>query len=80
QKSYADVRRKPLEFNVGDMVMLKVSPWKGVIRFGKRGTPLVWAAGHAQQDAVKLLLKHKADAHSHAWKKLLKLNQGQMLF
>ncbi|GJW34425.1 putative reverse transcriptase domain-containing protein [Tanacetum coccineum] len=37
QKSYADVRRKPLEFSVGDMVMLKVSPWKGVIRFGKYG-------------------------------------------
>ncbi|GJT10469.1 putative reverse transcriptase domain, ribonuclease H-like domain, aspartic peptidase domain protein [Tanacetum coccineum] len=37
QKSYADVRRKPMEFQVGDMVMLKVSPWKGVIRFGKRG-------------------------------------------
>ncbi|GKG02392.1 hypothetical protein Tco_0310028, partial [Tanacetum coccineum] len=37
QKSYADVRRKPLEFQVGDMFMLKVSPWKGVIRFGKRG-------------------------------------------
>nr|GFB49440.1 putative reverse transcriptase domain-containing protein [Tanacetum cinerariifolium] len=37
QKSYADVRRKPLEFEVGDRVMLKVSPWKGVIRFGKRG-------------------------------------------
>ncbi|GKD73308.1 reverse transcriptase domain-containing protein [Tanacetum coccineum] len=35
QKSYADVRRKPLEFQVGDKVMLKVSPWKGVIRFGK---------------------------------------------
>ncbi|GJR70684.1 putative reverse transcriptase domain-containing protein [Tanacetum coccineum] len=34
---YADVRRKPLEFQVGDKVMLKVSPWKGVIRFGKRG-------------------------------------------
>nr|GFA03445.1 hypothetical protein [Tanacetum cinerariifolium] len=33
QKSYADVRRKPLEFQVGDKVMLKVSPWKGVIRF-----------------------------------------------
>nr|GEY12463.1 putative reverse transcriptase domain-containing protein [Tanacetum cinerariifolium] len=31
QKSYADVRRKPLEFEVGDLVMLKVSPWKGVI-------------------------------------------------
>ncbi|GJS21916.1 putative reverse transcriptase domain-containing protein [Tanacetum coccineum] len=37
QKSYADVRCKPLEFQVGDKVMLKVSPWKGVMRFGKRG-------------------------------------------
>ncbi|GKA20970.1 putative reverse transcriptase domain-containing protein [Tanacetum coccineum] len=37
QKSYADVRRKPLKFQVGDKVMLKVSPWKGVIHFGKRG-------------------------------------------
>nr|GEZ66710.1 putative reverse transcriptase domain-containing protein [Tanacetum cinerariifolium] len=37
QKSYADIRRKPLRFQVGDKVMLKVSPWKGVIRFGKRG-------------------------------------------
>ncbi|GJV84309.1 putative reverse transcriptase domain-containing protein [Tanacetum coccineum] len=37
QKSYVDVRRKPLEFQVGDKVMLKVSPWKGVIRLGKRG-------------------------------------------
>nr|GEY66422.1 putative reverse transcriptase domain-containing protein [Tanacetum cinerariifolium]GEY66639.1 putative reverse transcriptase domain-containing protein [Tanacetum cinerariifolium] len=37
QKSYTDVRRKPLEFQIGDRVMLKVSPWKGVVRFGKRG-------------------------------------------
>nr|GEX60644.1 retrotransposon protein, putative, Ty3-gypsy subclass [Tanacetum cinerariifolium] len=37
QKSYSDVRHKPLEFQVGDRVMLKVSPWKGVVRFGKRG-------------------------------------------
>ncbi|GJT59630.1 putative reverse transcriptase domain-containing protein [Tanacetum coccineum] len=37
QKSYADIRRKPLEFEVGDRVLLKVSPWKGVIRFGKKG-------------------------------------------
>ncbi|GJZ32554.1 putative reverse transcriptase domain-containing protein [Tanacetum coccineum] len=37
QKSYTDVRRKPLEFQVGDKVMLKVLPWKGVIHFGKRG-------------------------------------------
>ncbi|GJX17987.1 hypothetical protein Tco_0218819 [Tanacetum coccineum] len=35
QKSYADVRCKPLEFEVGDKVMLKVSSWKGVVRFGK---------------------------------------------
>ena len=37
QKSYADRRRTPLEFQVGDSVFLKVSPFKGVIRFGKRG-------------------------------------------
>ncbi|GKF22287.1 hypothetical protein Tco_0074609 [Tanacetum coccineum] len=37
QRSYANVRRKPLEFQVGDRVMLKVLPRKGVIRFGKRG-------------------------------------------
>ncbi|GKD30812.1 putative reverse transcriptase domain-containing protein, partial [Tanacetum coccineum] len=37
QKSYADLKRKPMDFQVGDKVMLKVSPWKGVVRFGKRG-------------------------------------------
>ncbi|GJW44873.1 hypothetical protein Tco_0073672 [Tanacetum coccineum] len=37
QKSYADKRRKPVEFKVGDRVLLKVSPWKGVVRFGKKG-------------------------------------------
>nr|GFB65194.1 putative reverse transcriptase domain-containing protein [Tanacetum cinerariifolium] len=37
QKSYADLKRKPMEFEVRDRVMLKVSPWKGVERFGKRG-------------------------------------------
>ncbi|GJT01737.1 putative reverse transcriptase domain-containing protein [Tanacetum coccineum] len=37
QKSYADKGRKPLEFSVGDYVLLKVSPWKGVVRFGKKG-------------------------------------------
>ncbi|GJS06076.1 reverse transcriptase domain-containing protein [Tanacetum coccineum] len=37
QKSYANLKRKPMEFQVGDKVMLKVSPWKGVVRFGKRG-------------------------------------------
>nr|GEZ99774.1 putative reverse transcriptase domain-containing protein [Tanacetum cinerariifolium] len=36
-KSYADLKRKPIEFQVGDKVMLKVLPWKEVVRFGKRG-------------------------------------------
>ncbi|GKB59289.1 putative reverse transcriptase domain-containing protein [Tanacetum coccineum] len=34
--NYADKKRKPLEFSVGDYVLLKVSPWKGVVRFGKK--------------------------------------------
>nr|GEZ37127.1 DNA/RNA polymerases superfamily protein [Tanacetum cinerariifolium] len=37
QKSYTDLKRKPMEFEVRDRVMLKVSPWKGVVRFDKRG-------------------------------------------
>ena len=37
QKMYANKRRKPIEFQIGDKVMLKVSPWKGVVRFEKRG-------------------------------------------
>nr|GEY39934.1 hypothetical protein [Tanacetum cinerariifolium] len=37
EKSYLDVRHNPLEFQVGDKVMVKVSYWKGVIYFGKRG-------------------------------------------
>nr|GEY97169.1 putative reverse transcriptase domain-containing protein [Tanacetum cinerariifolium] len=37
QKSYADKRRKPLEFSVGNYVLLKVSHWKGVVLFGKKG-------------------------------------------
>nr|GFA73715.1 putative reverse transcriptase domain-containing protein [Tanacetum cinerariifolium] len=37
QKSYVDLKRKPMEFHVGGKVMLKISPWKGVVRFSKRG-------------------------------------------
>nr|GEW64641.1 reverse transcriptase domain-containing protein [Tanacetum cinerariifolium] len=36
-KSYADLKHKPIEFQIRDRVMLKVSPWKGVVRFGKQG-------------------------------------------
>nr|GEW88662.1 putative reverse transcriptase domain-containing protein [Tanacetum cinerariifolium] len=37
QKSYTDLRRKPMDLQVGDKVMIKVSPWKGVVHFGKKG-------------------------------------------
>ncbi|GJW44704.1 putative reverse transcriptase domain-containing protein [Tanacetum coccineum] len=37
KKSYANLMRKPMKFQVGDRVMLKVSPWKWVVRFGKWG-------------------------------------------
>ncbi|GKB81190.1 putative reverse transcriptase domain-containing protein [Tanacetum coccineum] len=50
QKSYADNRRKPLEFEVGDQVLLKVSPWKRVIRFGKKGKLAPRYVGPSQQD------------------------------
>nr|GEY72881.1 putative reverse transcriptase domain-containing protein [Tanacetum cinerariifolium] len=45
QKSYADKRRKPLEFKVGDRVLLKVSPWKGAVQFGKKGKLAPWYVG-----------------------------------
>nr|GEU83651.1 hypothetical protein [Tanacetum cinerariifolium] len=44
-RKVADVRRKLMEFEVGDMVMLKVLPWKGVICFGKRGKLSPWYIG-----------------------------------
>ncbi|KAK5775641.1 hypothetical protein PVK06_043559 [Gossypium arboreum] len=37
QKSYADLKHKEIEYSVGDMVFLKVSPWKKILRFGKKG-------------------------------------------
>nr|GEU80312.1 putative reverse transcriptase domain-containing protein [Tanacetum cinerariifolium] len=39
QKSYVDLKRKPMKFQIGDRIMLKVSPWKGIVRFGKQGKP-----------------------------------------
>nr|GFA46012.1 putative reverse transcriptase domain-containing protein [Tanacetum cinerariifolium] len=45
QKSYADLKHKPMEFQVRDKVMLKVSPWKGVVPFGKWGKLNPWYVG-----------------------------------
>ncbi|GJR59403.1 putative reverse transcriptase domain-containing protein, partial [Tanacetum coccineum] len=54
QKSYANLKCKPMEFQVEDKVMLKVSPWKGVVRFGKRGklNPS-FLCGHQSQQISK---------------------------
>ncbi|XP_073304139.1 uncharacterized protein [Primulina huaijiensis] len=41
QTSYANVRRRPLEFNVGDQVFVKIAPLKGVMRFGKKALDLL---------------------------------------
>ncbi|GKB36861.1 putative reverse transcriptase domain-containing protein [Tanacetum coccineum] len=68
QKSYADNRRKPLEFEVGDRVMLKVSPWKGVIRFGKKAYRLRFSeelSGEHETFHVSNLKKCLADASLH---------------
>nr|GEZ14056.1 putative reverse transcriptase domain-containing protein [Tanacetum cinerariifolium] len=59
-KSYADNRRKPLEFEVGDRVILKVSPWKDVIRFGKKELSSVHDTSH-----VSNLKKCLVDANLH---------------
>ena len=36
-KSYADNRRRDLQYEIGDLVFLKISPWKGILRFGRQG-------------------------------------------
>ena len=37
QKSYADLKRKDIEFQIGDKVFLKVPPWKKILRFSRKG-------------------------------------------
>ncbi|GKB15052.1 putative reverse transcriptase domain-containing protein [Tanacetum coccineum] len=56
QKSYADHRRKPLEFSVGDKVLLKVSPWKGIVRFIKRSKLSPRYVGPFENESVLLLI------------------------
>ncbi|GJY05278.1 hypothetical protein Tco_0371218 [Tanacetum coccineum] len=72
QKSYVDNRRKPLEFEVGDQVLLKVSAWKGMIRFGKKGklAPSLHDIFH-----VSNLKKCLADANLHVPLDEIKINK-----
>ncbi|GJU32087.1 hypothetical protein Tco_1175676 [Tanacetum coccineum] len=62
QKSYTDVRRKPLEFQVGDRVMLKVSPWKGVVRFGKQGK--LNPRSSAKENRIPIIKDHETPERS----------------
>ncbi|GJV48114.1 putative reverse transcriptase domain-containing protein [Tanacetum coccineum] len=68
QKSYADKRRKPLKFEVGDQVLLKVSPWKGVVHFGKKAyrlrLPKELSSVH-DTFLVSNLRKYLADTNLH---------------
>nr|GFA07779.1 putative reverse transcriptase domain-containing protein [Tanacetum cinerariifolium] len=68
QKSYANLKRKPMEFEVEDKVILKVSPWKGVVRFGKRGKMNPRYVG-----PFKVLAKVGKVAYKlELWKKIIK--------
>ena len=46
QKSYADMRREDIRYEIGEKVFLKVSPWKKVMRFGKKGKLSLGSLGH----------------------------------
>ncbi|KAL4323589.1 hypothetical protein GQ457_11G020340 [Hibiscus cannabinus] len=68
QKSYADLKRRDIEYSVGDWVFLKVSPWKKVLRFGQKGgivqthlmfflsNTLVWKLTY-EEEPIKILAK-----------------------
>ncbi|GKE98503.1 hypothetical protein Tco_0021854, partial [Tanacetum coccineum] len=55
QKSYADKRRKPLEFEVGDRVLLRVSPWKGVVHFRKKDEIKVDKTLHFVEEPIDIM-------------------------
>ncbi|GJV12868.1 hypothetical protein Tco_1354409 [Tanacetum coccineum] len=73
QKSYADNRRKPLDISVGDQVLLKVSPWKGVVRFDKKGK--LAPSGIHDTFHMSNLKKCLADANLHVPLEEIKVNK-----
>ncbi|GKD50230.1 putative reverse transcriptase domain-containing protein, partial [Tanacetum coccineum] len=86
QKSYANIRRKPMVFQVSDKVMLKVSPWKEVVHFGKRGKlnpryvgPFKMALNNAQNKTNSSAFRSMLEKHQltgpnfNEWLRALKL-------
>ncbi|GJW37463.1 hypothetical protein Tco_0060383 [Tanacetum coccineum] len=74
QKSYVDFRSKPLEFELGDHVLLKVTPWKGVVRFGKKGKLAPRYVGPFEI-LERIGLKCLADANLHVSLDEIKLDK-----
>nr|GEU70248.1 putative reverse transcriptase domain-containing protein [Tanacetum cinerariifolium] len=60
-ESYADKKRKPLEFIVGDHVLLKVSPWKGMVCFRKKGKLAPRSDNHSTTSSLLLGLDPKGE-------------------
>ncbi|GJY28298.1 putative reverse transcriptase domain-containing protein [Tanacetum coccineum] len=67
QKIYANKRRKPLEFSAGDHVLLKVSPWKGVERFGKKGKLAPRRASRILEREIKKLKRSRIPIIKVRW-------------
>ncbi|GJU02011.1 reverse transcriptase domain-containing protein, partial [Tanacetum coccineum] len=76
QKSYADLKRKPMEFEVGDRVMLKVSPWKEVVRFEFRET-LVQFMEYVKTSIDERAL-HKKEHDSRVNERLMKTTEEKV--
>ncbi|GKA14956.1 putative reverse transcriptase domain-containing protein [Tanacetum coccineum] len=73
QKNYADKKRKPLEFSVGEYVLLKVSHWKGVVCFRKKGKLAlrsVWQRDEIKVDAKLNFVEEPVDIMEQEFKKL----------
>ncbi|GJS32736.1 hypothetical protein Tco_0531118 [Tanacetum coccineum] len=67
QKSYADRKRKPIEFEVGDRVMLKVSPWKGVVRISTSKLQFVEKPVEIMEREIKRLKRSRIPLVKVRW-------------
>nr|GFA74072.1 putative reverse transcriptase domain-containing protein [Tanacetum cinerariifolium] len=80
QKSYADLKQKPMEFKVGDRIMLKVSPWKGVVRFDKRAgyrwLRFAGTLGEVLSSPGNMKIRSERNTHISSQTGLRRLRQG----